>query len=343
MNDLLYMEINLKAIKANIQSIVAQTKKNIIPVIKSNAYGLGDIEIMSLIDELNLDYAAVVDMSEAKRLLDYNPNFRILILNSLQKEDIPYLIKYPSLTITINEIKDIRLLNEVSLQRKIKVHLQIDTGMNRLGLKDESEYLKTLELIKSNPNIEIEGIYTHFTGPENRINQEQKFVNFVKAYPYQIIHVAASSTCRLSSVGNYVRVGMDIYGSGEKKDVKQAIKVACRPLKIQSIKAGETIGYDQEFLATKDMLVAVLPIGYRNGFRRSLHGFPVLVNGKRYSTIGIVCMNHLFVKVDEDVNLDSEFIITSSELPVSEIAEYLGTVPHEVLCMLRIEKKVYIK
>lgn len=343
MNDLLYMEINLKAIKANIQSIVAQTQKNIIPVIKSNAYGLGDIEIMSLIDELNLDYAAVVDMSEAKRLLDYNPNFRILILNSLQKEDIPYLIKYPSLTITINEIKDIRLLNEVSLQRKIKVHLQIDTGMNRLGLKDESEYLKTLELIKSNPNIEIEGIYTHFTGPENRINQEQKFVNFVKAYPYQIIHVAASSTCRLSSVGNYVRVGMDIYGSGEKKDVKQAIKVACRPLKIQSIKAGETIGYDQEFLATKDMLVAVLPIGYRNGFRRSLHGFPVLVNGKRYSTIGIVCMNHLFVKVDEDVNLDSEFIITSSELPVSEIAEYLGTVPHEVLCMLRIEKKVYIK
>lgn len=343
MYNTLYMEINLQTIKDNIQSIVAQTQKNIIPVIKSNAYGLGDIEIMNIIDELGLDYAAVVDMGEAKRLLDYNPNFRILILNSLQKEEFLYLNQYPFITISINEIKDIELLNEFSLKRKIKVHLQIDTGMNRLGFKDESEYLQTLELIKSNPNIEIEGIYTHFTGPENRLNQEQKFLNFMKAYPYQIIHVAASSTCRLSLIGNYVRVGMDIYGSGGKKDVKQAIKVACRPLKIHRIKAGETIGYDQEFLATEEMLVAILPIGYRNGFRRSLQGFPVLVNGKRYSTIGIVCMNHLFVKVDVDVSIESEFIITSPELPVSEVAEYLGTVPHEVLCMLQIDNKVYIK
>jgi alanine racemase len=134
---------------------------------------------------------------------------------------------------------------------------------------------------------------------------------------------------------------MDLYGDGSKSHLQQAVKIGCFPLAINHVKKGETIGYGETYLAANDMLVAVLPIGYSNGFRRSLSGMCVLANHKRYQTIGIVCMNHLFVQVDTDVNMQTEFIITSSDLPIWELTNYLKTTPHEILCMMNIDNKIY--
>jgi alanine racemase len=100
--------------------------------------------------------------------------------------------------------------------------------------------------------------------------------------------------------------------------------------------SGEGLGYTRGYTSEKDELIAVLPIGYYNGLNRKLKGFYVLANGKRYKIVGNVCMNHMFVLVDEDVDLSTEFIITSNELPVSEIAEYLETIVHEVLCSFKV-------
>lgn len=220
--------------------------------------------------------------------------------------------------------------------------MQIDTGMNRLGFTDFWDYYEALRQIVFTKGFILEGIYTHFTDPENLKTQLERFEPYLKQYPYRIIHTSASSTYPLSDFGTHLRIGADLYAQ-QVGNLKQIIKIACKPLVINKIKKGESVGYDRAFKAERDELIAVLPIGYSNGYRRSLSGFPVLANNKQYPTVGKVCMNHLFVRVDREVNLDTEFVITSEELPVGMIAKYLRTVPHEILCMFKINNIRYLK
>lgn len=338
MSQLLSMEIDLNKIKENINTIQKQSNKKLIPVIKSNAYNLGDYKLMELVNEANLTYGAVVDMEEAKRLLNYNPNYSILILNSLEKQEYEYLNKYPKIAISINKIEDVNLLSKINLAHTINVHLQIDTGMNRLGFTNILDFRKALAILLTIKNVNIEGLYTHFSSLNNSNKQLVKFEEYSSLYPFKIIHLAASSTYEHINFGNYVRVGLNVYGVS--KDT-QSLKVSCYPLAINNIKKGESVGYEETYVALNDMKVAVLPIGYANGFRRSLKGYKLLVNGKFYKTIGLVCMNHLFVEIDESIDLNSEFIITSADHPVEDMAKYLNTTPHEILCMLNIDNKIY--
>jgi len=340
MRDLLWIEINLKKIKENIHYIQEHSKKRLIPIIKSNAYNLGDLELMELINEIELDYAAVVDMNEAITLLNANANYKILVLNSLEKCEYNYLNNFKNLAISINKFEDIDALQEHKIFRKVNVHLQVDTGMSRHGFNNIQDYKYGLEKLKEMDNIHIEGLYTHFTSLKNAFNQLEKFKDYANAYPFKMIHLASSSTYKQLDFGNYVRVGLDIYGSTKEN---QAIKVACYPLCINNVQKGSTIGYDETYFVTKDMRVAVLPIGYANGFRRDLRGYKVMVNNKLYNTVGNVCMNHLFVEVDANVNMKSEFIITNLNHSIENMARYLNTIPHEILCMLNIKTKKYIR
>lgn len=340
---MLYMEIDLKKIANNILHINKVTNKFIIPVIKANAYNLGSLEVYNYLKRLDLDYVAVVDMDEALSLLENDKEGKILILNSLKNNELKLVNKYPNIAISINSLNDAISLNNVTLLSMVKVHIQVNTGMNRLGINDEEEYIKTLNLLKNNDKIFIEGLYTHFTGQSNYQNEVEIFNRYIKYYDYKMIHLEASSTYQESNNGNYVRVGLDIYGGSSSEGISQCIKVISKPVAINKIKKGDTIGYEKDYQATSDMVVAILPIGYSNGFLRSLRGYPVMANNKLYNSVGRVCMNHLFVEVDEEVTMDTEFIITSNEYRISKMAKYINTIEHEILCMFNINDKRYIK
>ena len=339
MSNKLRIEINLNQVLDNIKYIQEVSNKNLIPVIKSGAYNLGVKELMKLIDNLNIEYAAVVDTREALELLNDNENYRILILNSLESKDYIHLNNYPNLAISINSLEDYNNLCNIKTNRKIKVHIQVDTGMNRLGFKNIDEYKFLINNLIKNDNVIIEGLYTHFSSLNNALNQIDVFKKYSDIYDFKMIHLASSSTYQNIDVGNYVRVGLDVYGSTKEM---QSIKVVSSPISINKVKKGESIGYDEKYIATKDIKVAVLPIGYANGFRRSLTGFKLKSKNKLYSVIGKVCMNHIFVEVDDDISIDSEFIITSNDYPIEIMASFLDTVPHEILCMLNISNRIYI-
>ena len=340
MDDLLYMEVDLRKFAGNLREIAKLSGKSVLPVIKSEAYRMGALAIARKIADMGVGLVAVADLKEALPLArDFD--FEILILNGARECEFPNLEVFPNLVLSVNSLREAESLIGYGFQRKVKVHMQIDTGMNRLGFSDFREYARALELLLSG-NFLPEGIYTHFTDSENAKIQLEKFLPYANHFPYEIIHTAASSAYLSTDYGTHVRVGVDLYAQ-QKGNLKQIVKIACRPLAIRKLKKGEELGYDRAYAAERDELIAVLPIGYFNGFRRSLGGFPVYANGKRYPTVGKVCMNHLFVRVDEEVNLDTEFIITSEELPAGEIAEYLGTVAHEVLCMFRIDNIRYLK
>ncbi|MGD9604791.1 MAG: alanine racemase [Bacilli bacterium] len=343
MKDLLYQEIDLQKIGANWDAIKEKSQKDIIAVVKSRCYGLGDHVIPKFLEEKGCKILAVVDEEEAIRLLEYGIKTQVLVLNSVSEQFYQNANLYSNLSFSVNNLDDVLTLSKISFNRSVKLHIQVDTGMNRLGFANISDYNKALQIILKNPKLKLEGLYTHFASADYRAFQEARFTQYLNTYPYPIIHCAASSTYEYSKIGNFVRIGLDLYGDGCKDFIKQSVKVACFPLAINHVKKGETIGYNQAYSVEKDMLVAVLPIGYYNGFRRSLKGMVVLANNKRYQTIGVVCMNHLFVAVDEEVNMQTEFIITSEQLPICELAQYLKTTPHEILCMLNIDEKRYLE
>lgn len=338
MRDLLWVEIDLKQIVENAKYIERYAGKKLIPVVKSNAYNLGLEVVKYLTSNLKLDYLAVVDFTEAIKIIDFHEN--ILILNSLNYHEYQYLNQYPNIVISINKLSDIIYLNNIELKRKVKVHLQVDTGMNRLGFKDIDEYKKAIQLLKENQNVLIEGIYTHFSSKENALNQLEKFKKFESIEKFSITHLAATSTYKLIDYGNYVRVGLDLYGITNEM---QSVKVCCYPLEIRKVYKGETVGYSELFVSNKDTKIAILPIGYANGLTRKLKGYTIYANDKLYKIVGNICMNHVFIEVDDSVNLDTKFIITSKDHPIVNMAKHLDTTPHEILCMFNIQNRIYLK
>ncbi|NLD26044.1 MAG: alanine racemase [Acholeplasmataceae bacterium] len=341
MNDLLYMEIDLKQLESNLKEISRLAQKQVIPVVKSRAYGMGDIQVLRVINKTGIDMIAVVDMTEALNLVRDSARTEILILNSIRQVDLPYLNLFSNFIFTVNSLKDLEILENFNLRRKLKLHLQVDTGMNRMGFKDYREFETAIKRILARDDFILDGIYTHFTDTENQQKQIASFRPYLKAHHFPLVHCAASSSYLSTSIGNAVRIGVDLYG-GNNPPLKQILKIACFPLAINRVKKGDTIGYDRHYKAEDDELIAILPIGYSNGYRRSLSGFPVLAAGKRYPTVGKICMNHLFVRVDESISIDSEFIITSEQLTIQEMATYLNTVPHEILCMFNIRNIRYL-
>lgn len=342
MTELLYMEVNLRQLKENIKNIKSTSNKDVIVVIKSNAYCLGDIEIAKYLEDSGIRFFAVVDLDEALKLCKSGIKSNIIILNSLRTNDFKYLEDYPNLIVSINNISDcMNLVNNYKLP--INVHMQVETGMSRAGFKTVEDLKQALDILNEYKIFNIQGIYTHITQFSSLNKQEEKFEKFIRVYNFPMVHLAASNTYKHTKIGNFVRVGLDIYGDCSLNANQQIITIKAKPISINEISKGETIGYDETYTAESDLKIAVLPIGYYNGFRRALKGFYVIANGKKYQIVGNICMNHIFILIDDDVNIDTEFTITSSQLPVNEIARYINTISHEVLCMFNIPNKHYIK
>jgi alanine racemase len=174
MNDLLTMQIDLHQLKENVDAIKEKSQRKIIVVVKSNAYRMGDIEVASFLEKHGVQYFGVVDMDEAVRLCEAGIKANILIFNSTQVEEFPLLEQYPNLIPSMNTIEDCRLLATHHFM-PIKIHMQVDTGMSRIGFQTPQELVEGLWYIQNKSHITIEGIYSHITMPESLEKQEQRF------------------------------------------------------------------------------------------------------------------------------------------------------------------------
>lgn len=336
------MEIYLNNLTDNYNKIKSKTNKEIIAVVKNNAYGLGLIEISKKLVSLGVKMLAVNDIIEAVKLRENFIYSDVLILNSLTFDDYSYLYRYDNIVLSINSLEDAINLNKYYYGRPLRVHIQIDSGMNRLGIKSWGEYLDTLNIVKNNEKFHLEGIYTHFVSSKDSIinNQISYFKKHLNEYHYRYIHIMNSSSIDKCDFGNLVRVGIALYGV--LPDHKQVVKIKTKPIWIKKIYPNETIGYEQKYQVTKESLIALLPIGYGNGIIRAFEGFSVLANNQKYPIIGHICMNHMFVLVDESINQNTHFYITNDTLRIEELANYINTCPHQIQCMFQIENKKYL-
>lgn len=373
---LVYMKTWVEISKLNLLSNLAQFQRIVVPkvklmaVVKSNAYGHGLIEVSKLLSQNRKAklWFGVDSIDEALKLKNAGIKFPILILGYTEKSRLSEAVRN-GFRLTVYNQKTIKELGKISisdshfLNKKINVHIKVETGTSRQGVL-ESDILEFVRLIKKYPYINIEGLSTHFANIEDTTDhsyamlQLKRFINVVNllkrnGIEIPIKHTACSAATILFPKTHFdmVRIGISLYGHWPSKETfisareqKKAIKLLpvltwkTKIAQIKNVKAGTPISYGLTERVPHDTKIAILPIGYWDGYDRGLSSIGnVLISGKRCKVLGRVCMNMIVVDVNhiKDVKVEDEVVLIGKqgdeEITAEEIAQKLGTINYEVL------------
>lgn len=346
-----YMEVYLNNIKDNVKKIINTYSdyEYYFGVVKADCYGHG-IETVKSIIKGGCNYLAVAILEEALRIRQMNIDIPILCLGNIKPNDINICIKN-NITITINSLEYAENLINYNLD-SLKVHIKINTGMNRLGINNINELNNVLNIL-GRKNVNIEGIYTHIY-EANNVDNTNKQLDIFKSivthtkFNFKIIHAQASDAITNYKKPNFIngcRLGIIMYGFNNKIKLKSTFKLISEVIQIHEIKEEQTIGYNGTYKANIGDIIAVVAIGYDDGIIRKNKGRFVYINNKAYPIVGNICMDMLFVKVDENVKDYDKVEIIKDINHVYEICNYLDTIPYEIMCLIgkripRVYKKI---
>lgn len=277
-------------------------------VVKANAYGHGYKEVCTGIVDL-VDFFAVANATEALQVRALKLRKHILMLGKFDESDLPNLIKR-GIRLTVDTLQDVEKIISVAteLNKKAYVHIKVNTGMNRLGVKTNLQLKTLLDKISQCENIIIEGIYTHFATAENNNSyklkkQNAKFLSMLNLLRNKKVIVHASNSCAFLKSNKYsydmVRVGLAMYGydNTNKLNLKPCLQVRAKIVKTQTLQKGESVGYDASFVAPNQMQIAVVAIGYADGFVRAYEKGYVLISGQKCPIVGHICMDMLMCDI----------------------------------------------
>lgn len=344
-----YANINLKNIKYNVNKIITKydNYNYYIGVVKADSYGHNGYEVVKAIIEGGCNYLAVSSLDEA---ITVRKNFDIPILclgiiNPIYMD----ICEKNNIDITVDNID---YLNQIK-NYKLNIHLKIDTGMNRLGIKEKFELNNILGEV-NNSNLKIKGIYTHIYEANNKENTKIQIDKFkeitsdINLNDIDIVHIAQSDTLinyPKIDFCNGCRLGIIMYGlTNDNLDLKSTVELVSEIIEIKQIKKGETVSYNGTYKALKDELIGIVPIGYADGVNRHLKGSYIYINNKEYEIIGNICMDMLMLKIDDSVKLYDKVYVYKDINHIKKLSNYLSTIPYELICNIskRVERK-YVK
>lgn len=352
-----WVEINLDNIKYNLQRAreLIDPKTKIAAVLKANAYGHGSIYTAKALIEEGIDMLAVACLSEALELRRYYPDIPILIMG--HTEDFSLQIAAENnITMTIFSLEQAKLLSAIGkdLNREIKIHIKVNTGMNRIGIKANDEAINTIEKIYLLENIKIEGIFSHLAlkNADTDGKQFELFMEVVEKLESRGIFIELKHICDGIGMVYYpdyrldmVRIGSFIYGGQTLKNEIEPLRLAMtfktKISQIKEIEKGEGVGYDYEFVAPQRCIVGTLPVGYADGYMRCLtEKGEVIVRGKRAPIIGKICMDQLMVDLTyiPEAKLGDEVVLLGGypgpSIPLDELADKANTNKNEILSII---------
>ena len=344
-----WLEINLKNLQYNIKQIQNKVGPNvkIMPVIKANGYGTYINQRLDVINQFEIVAVANVDEGVYLRQIGYEKE--IFVLNQPYESEIEKIIDY-NIVVGISSYEFAKKLAETG--KKVKVHVEIGTGMGRTGVHPYKieKYLKAL-----GSNIIVEGIYTHFSSADIDDEYSKKQLeSFNKALAkakeilgdIKYIHAAASNALLNYPEArfNLVRPGIILYGypgeddTFEKIDLKPIAKLKAKVVFLKDVPPKTSIGYGRSYITSRETKVANVPIGYADGFRRDFsNGWEILIKGKKAPIIGKVCMDSFMVDVTDidNVEVGDEVTIWDNEnITLEQLAEKCGTINYELLCTI---------
>lgn len=375
------MLVNLEINKSNLEKnlkIVRSINKNLICVIKDNAYGLGIENILPILLENKCDYFAVAYIEEAVKiqkllenlkLKNQNGKIKVMSLNYVKPENVGDAIRN-NIELTVfnfSQLLDyLKILDDFFENMTLKIHIKVNSGMNRLGF-DENEILELVEIIKkynlnnkSKNRLEIISIFSHISDAENQAETEkqvEKYEKILKIFSqnnvrYKYSHLQASPLLfKYGKKYNYdfARIGMALYGMeplSTDVGLLDVITVKSKIINIRNVKKNDKVSYGSKGIVKHDSKIGIVAIGYAHGLQKQIENSGeayILVNGQKAKIIGEICMDMIFVDLTniENVKMNDEVVIIGSQenaengivekITLRQVARWAGTIQDDVL------------
>jgi len=326
----------MNALYNNIIKIKEQYKYDYyIAVIKSNCYGHGIGALQAILDA-GCNYLAVATLEEAVQTRLYTDT-PILCLGTVNIQDLPICVNN-NITISINTYDYYKAIKDLSYP--LTVHIKLNTGMNRLGIKHKHELDEIYNSI-SETSYKLEGIFSHIYDPGNKEDTNAQFDTFaylcsdIDLTKIKMVHIAASDTItrypRLDYI-NTARLGIIMFGFCQLLELESTFSLHSQVIQINELEAGEKLGYKGAYVASQKEKIAVVPIGYGDGLLRAYTNNNVYINNRSYKIIGNVCMDMLFTQADNSIKLHDTVTLLKDNAHINEIAKNLNTINYEILC-----------
>ena len=353
-----WARIDLGALAHNYSEIKKQLQPGVklCAVVKADAYGHGAVAVARTAVAAGASYLAVATLSEGIELREAGFTTPILLLGLVMPEDAKDIVDYGiTQAVCDRELAHALSREAVRQGRRAKVHLKVDTGMGRIGVRPEEIGALAAD-IAALPGIEIEGMFSHFSMADckDKSYTQQQLVKFRQAIaavegrgiPLAIKHIAESAAILEIPEAHFdmVRAGVIQYGlwpSAEVThpiDLRPLMELQARVVWLKTLRKGESIGYGRAFIAERDCRIATLPIGYADGYIRAYGAQgAVEIHGRRAPIAGRICMDQVMVDVTDipDVAIgDVATLFGSPTLSIDEAAGWLGTINYEVPCLI---------
>jgi len=354
-----WAEVDLGAFDRNVAAIASSLPSGtrVIAMLKANAYGHGAVALARRCTPNHVAMIGVALLEEALELREAGIVLPILVVGPLSESQIRVALDH-NVTLGVPGPEELVLVARVARERDVAIHLKLDSGMGRMGVVD-TELARVVELLRASPRLRVEALYTHFANasdPRDPFTMEQlaRFDTMIATLRQSGVtapkHHAANSAATLRGItpGDYVRVGISLYGA-EALDSSSAPPAVPVPImrwrtaimRLKDLPAGAPIGYGSTFHTARPSRIATLPVGYADGYdRRFSNRGEVLVRGRRAPVVGRVSMDLVTIDVTDvpEATAGDEVVLLgrqgAHEIRAEELASKLDTISYEVFCSI---------
>lgn len=346
--------VDLAAIWSNVRNLKEYlgSETAIIAVVKADGYGHGEVEVAQVSFEAGAEMVSVATPDEAVRLRVAGISGDILVMGP---SPLVFAEKAAELGIILTVSSAEWLKSALDESRKfaqqLRIHVKIDSGMGRIGLRDEDALQSFMSVVNSSEKILLDGIFTHFAcaDEENTDNTEEQFIKFMRLVQTlsekpRLVHASNSAATLLypEYALDAVRFGIGLYGIAPSEYVggklpfrlEKALRIESELAYVKLLGNGNRISYGGTYVTSSAEWIGTIPIGYADGLRRGLRGQEVLIGGERMPIVGTICMDQCMVKLPREMPVGEQVVLIGrqgkEEVTMEEWAERLDTIPYEI-------------
>jgi len=347
-----YLEVNLKHLGSNLNKFkgLLHPKTHIMAMVKAMSYGSGSHEIARYLEHHQIDYFGVAYTTEGIALRQSGISAPIMVMNS-DPGNFAAMIEH-NLEPAIFSLAQLdRFVRELLMQKRKQypVHIELDTGMRRLGF-EQADISRLCEMLLAQPEVRVASVFTHLAGADehNLLDSTQQQIDYFEVWSEQIERILGRSfmrhVCNTAGIVNYpkahydmVRLGIGLHGIPTTDlPLKNTSSLVTKITQVKTVPSGSGVGYGYTDKVNDSTTIAIIPIGYADGFSRILSNGKGFVyhtkTGKLLPTIGRVCMDMTMINtLGEDIQEGDHIEIFGSHLPVTQLSEWMDTIPYEIL------------
>lgn len=344
-----WCDIDFAALRHNLHWLrsLASGQTGVIGLVKANAYGHGMVPVARFLEKERCEIIGCAHAGEARRLREAGIRKPILLFSAFLAEELPEIIRLRAM-VTLSSLEEARLAQRAAkrLRQKLGVHVKIDTGMGRLGVFP-NQAKSLLQAVRGLDRLELKGVFTHFACPDNdagfTLAQWSKFTPFLGEHSHHHSSSSAAILRKIDPRAAFIRPGLSLYGISPiprwQKYLKPVLSWKTRVTLVKTMPAGSTLSYGASYRTSRPEKIAVLAVGYGDGYFRLLSNKAhVLIGGKRCPVRGRVTMDQILVDVSRvrGVKSGDEAVLIGrqkkEEILAGELAALAQTIPYEIWC-----------